>query len=187
MKRMMAMSLLLAALAARAQSAPGPAVKSLDVALGYTAMYANAPPPGVCGCFWMNGGSAQLAVSDPGGFGLVFDTAVTTANDIGNKSGHDVTLATYLAGPRFTYWNRRRFTPYGQVLVGAAHAYTNNAKDDGSTTVALSAGAGIDLRLSRRFSWRLVQAEYLLTHVPNGTNDMQNQLRLTSAVVLHFK
>jgi outer membrane immunogenic protein len=73
------------------------------------------------------------------------------------------------------------------VLVGAGHASTNYAGDNGSTTVALAAGGGVDLRLNRRFSFRIVQAEYLLTHVPNGADNLQNQLRLTSGIVLHFK
>jgi outer membrane immunogenic protein len=187
MKRILAVSLLFASWAAGAQSVALPAVKAVDLALGYSTIYANAPPPGQCGCFWMNGGSAQFAVGDPRGLGLVFDFAATTANNIGAGTGHDLTLATYLAGLRYIYWNRHRFTPYAQVLVGAGHAYTNYAGDNGSTTVALAAGAGVDLRLSHHFSWRIAQAEYLLTHVPNGADNSQNQLRLTSGIVFHFK
>jgi outer membrane immunogenic protein len=187
MKRILAVSLLFAGWAAGAQSVAPPAVKSVDLALGYSTIYANAPPSGQCGCFWMNGGSAQLAVGDPLGLGLVFDFGAATANNIGAGTGHDLTLATYLAGLRYIYWNRHRFTPYAQVLVGAAHAYTNYADDNGSTTVAFAAGGGVDLRFSRRFSWRIAQAEYLLTHVPNGADNLQNQLRLTSGIVLHFK
>ena len=187
MKRILAASWMFVGLAAGAQSAPQPAVKSVDLALGYTTIYANAPPPGQCGCFWMSGGSAQFAVEDPHGVGLVFDVGVTTASNIGNATGHDLTLATYLAGPRYTYWTHGRLAPYVQALVGGGHAYTNYVGDDHSTTVAFAAGGGVDLELSRRFSWRVAQAEYLLTHVPNGANNAQNQLRLTAGVVLHLK
>jgi outer membrane immunogenic protein len=188
MKRILALSLMFGGLAAGAQSVPAPApVKSVDLALGYTTIYANAPPGGQCGCFWMNGGSAQFAVGDSLGLGLVFDFGMTTANNIGPAPSHDLTLETYLAGLRYIRWNHSRVTPYAQALVGAGHSTSNYVAANHSTGVALAAGGGVDFRLSHRFSWRVVQAEYLLTHVPNGADNMQNQLRLTSAIVLHFK
>jgi outer membrane immunogenic protein len=166
---------------------PGPAVTQADLAIGYTNIYANAPPGAACGCFWMQGGSAQFAVSDHLGVGLLFDFGMTTASHIGSGTGYQITLATYLAGGRYSYRSRSRFTPYGQVLVGAAHSSTNNVQDNGSTTIAFSSGAGLDFRIRPRLSWRVVQGEYLRTTIPNGANNLQNQTRLTSGIVLHLK
>jgi hypothetical protein len=42
------------------------------------------------------------------------------------------------------------------------------------------------LRANRRFSIRLIEADYLLTTVDNGSNDPQNNLRISAGVVVHF-
>lgn len=192
MKRILVVVLVLAgfsSLPLRAQSAPSDSsgIKSFDIAVGYTTVHANAPPVGLCGCFWMQGGGVQASVSDVYGFGLVFDFGMTTSHNIGNNTGYDLTVATYLAGPRYTYWNRSRVSPYGQVLVGAAHASTNNTLDNGSSIIAFLGGGGLDYRLKHHLSWRVVQAEYLHTNFPNGADNHQDQIRLTSGIVYSFK
>lgn len=184
-----------------AQSGSNRQVRSVDLAVGYTAIDASAYADS-CGCFWLQGFSAQAAVSDPLGFGLVFDFGRTTGSQPDSLGHQDLTLTTYLAGPRYTVWNRSRFTPYVQVLFGAAHEgihtiLENSAPSGGApvdfasnvTSAALAAGSGVDVRVSRRLSWRAVQAEYLLTegaNTANGSNGRENQLRLTSGLVVRF-
>ena len=45
---------------------------------------------------------------------------------------------------------------------------------------------GLDLRVNPRFSIRLVEADYLLTTFDNGSNNHQNNLRVSAGVVIHF-
>ena len=51
---------------------------------------------------------------------------------------------------------------------------------------ACNLGGGIDLKASRRFSVRLVNADYLVTTFDNGTNNHQNNLRISAGPVIHF-
>lgn len=187
-----------------AQTGSGRQVRSVDLAVGYTAIDASAYADS-CGCFWLQGVSAQAAVSDPLGFGMVFDFGRVTGSQPDSLGRQDLTLATYLAGPRYTVWNRSRFTPYVQVLFGAAqeefHTILENTAPatpssgtavdfaSSNTSAALAAGTGVDVKVSRYLSWRIVQAEYLLTegsNAANGSNGRENQLRLTSGLVARF-
>ena len=74
------------------------------------------------------------------------------------------TFSTYLFGPRVSYRHYSRITPFGQVLVGAAHA---NAAAFGTASTqnafAMTAGGGVDNKLRDHFSIRPFQAEYLMT------------------------
>jgi len=51
---------------------------------------------------------------------------------------------------------------------------------------AANLGGGVDWRASRRFSVRLLEADYLVTTFDNGVNDHQNSLRLGAGVVMRF-
>jgi hypothetical protein len=52
--------------------------------------------------------------------------------------------------------------------------------------LVMTAGGGVDIRASRHFSIRPVQAEYLLTKIPDGLNDRQNNFRFGTGVVFRF-
>jgi hypothetical protein len=52
--------------------------------------------------------------------------------------------------------------------------------------LAANLGGGIDLRLSRRFSYRLAEADYMLTTFNNGANNHQNNLKIGTGAVVHF-
>jgi peptidoglycan-associated lipoprotein len=172
-----------------AQAAPAlEAQPSAELALAYSYVRANAPPAG-CGCFSMNGGSASFAyrlahsVSVVGEFGAVNNGNV-------DSTGLDLTLSTYLAGPRYSLHKSARFTPFAQVLVGGAHASGGLAPSEihtgSSTAFAMAAGGGLDIKLTRHLAFRAFQTDYLLTLLPNRVNDHQNNFRLSTGVVLRF-
>jgi hypothetical protein len=50
----------------------------------------------------------------------------------------------------------------------------------------MSAGGGIDLKVSKHFSIRAAQADYLLTKIPDGLHNRQNNSRLSAGIVLRF-
>jgi len=100
-------------------------------------------------------------------------------------------MLTYLFGPRFTYRGHRRISPFGQVLFGGARAGSGVfATSNSHTAFATAFGAGVDWNVRDRFSIRPLQFDYLLTHLPeitNGNNQTQNNLRVSTGIVFHFK
>jgi peptidoglycan-associated lipoprotein len=189
--------LTIAAVSARpvlAQSvSEGQQPKRAELGLTYTYLRANAPPGG-CGCFNMNGGSATLAWTPASGgtLALVGDITVAHAGAI-SSSGYSLTLSSYTVGERYQpRIGHSRFQPFLQVLGGAAHS--SGTLVEGQTPAAVNAGAsfaatlggGLNLRTTHRFSYRLIEADYLFTSFDNGGDNHQNNLRLSTGVVLHF-
>lgn len=186
-----AVSLSRSAAEAQQNPAPPPAPTRAELAVGYSFVHSNAPP-GDCGCFSLNGGGASFAWSLKPHFALVGDLDVTHAGSI-TSNGYSLTLSTYTAGARYSpLAGHKSLQPFGQVLVGAAHA--SGSLVEGRTPAASNAGAsfaaivggGLDVRVARRFSLRLVEADYLVTTVDNGVNDHQNNLRIGAGVAFHF-
>src|SRR5260370_29767175 len=105
-------------LTANAQELP-----KIDASVSYSYFRANPATSGFNG-FNLNGGSASAAynfkdwvsgVGDFGGYHVGTDSGVNVDNH----------LLTYLFGPRFTYREHRRSSPFGQVFVGGAPARSN--------------------------------------------------------------
>lgn len=174
--------------------AQAPAERPLrsELALDYSYLRSNAPPGG-CGCFNLNGGSASYAWPlGYNGFKLAGDITVAHAGGIaGNK--YSLTLSSYTAGIRYQLKPKQSsLRPFGQVLVGLSHSSGSlvegltPATANASMAFAANIGGGLDLRTNRRVSLRLIEADYLLTTVDNGVNNHQNNFRLSAGVVLHF-
>jgi outer membrane immunogenic protein len=163
-----------------------------ELALTYTYLHANAPPGG-CGCFSLNGGSAEFALPvGLRGFAVAGDATVGHTNSIGS-SGSSLTLSSFTAGARYTpSLKRTRYQPFGQLLVGYGHINGSLVQNvQGQTTsssngFAANLGGGLDAHLSRRLSLRLIEADYLVTTFTNGVNDHQNLLRFSSGIILRF-
>ena len=155
----------------------------------------------------LNGGSASLAFNFNRYIGLVGDVGGYDANKlelVGSGAnqprvvGASGTAFTYLFGPRLSYRNHTRFTPFMQVLGGGVHASpvtVTNCTGSACTPLpaqsafAMTAGGGLDIRLTHLVSWRAIQAEYMMTRfatVPAGASASQNDLRLSSGLVLGF-
>jgi hypothetical protein len=104
-------------------------------------------------------------------------------------------IHTFMAGPEISY-RRPRWKVFGHALVGAAHESTSveiNNPPPGLTIIghlgfsntgsAFALGGGADWMFSRRFGWRVAQADYLLERV-NHTN--RNNLQVSTGLVFHF-
>jgi len=120
----------------------------------------------------LNGGSASVAynfnrylgiVGDFGGYRdsqlLLTGTGVNQPLLV-NSSG---TAYTYLFGPRLSYRNQSRFTPFAQALAGGVHASAVTINDCAGSacavlpvqnSFALTGGGGLDIRLTHRISIR---------------------------------
>ncbi len=150
---------------------------------------------GDCGCFWLQGGTAEANIH----LFHNFSAAVAlTGSHAGNIiRGLDVTQIAVMAGPRYTYgtsrWTnrvfgeRRRTNIFGEVLFGGVHAIdgmypSSTTLKTNATAFSFQAGGGLNISLARGFGVRAIELDYLRTSLPNGTTDSQHDLRLAFGI-----
>lgn len=162
--------------------------QTVDVSVAYSYVRYNPATAGIK-AFSMNGGNASVAYN--------FNNWLSGVADIGGYSKHNIlgngvngTLSTYLFGPRVSLNRSGRFTPFGQVLVGVAHAGNNFLVTGGSQTPFSAAiGGGVDWRWTNHIRVRAGEVDYFLTHfnevTPNNVQ-VQNNLRVSSGLVFRF-
>lgn len=168
-------------------SAQGAQVAELGADYNY--VRANAPPDG-CGCFSMHGANAWFAYNFTHSFAVAAEVSSQRASDI-SGSGQDLTLTSYLFGPRVSWHKSGHFAPFAQVLLGGAHASGSFASDSSgfagsANSFAVIAGGGLDIAITRHFAVRALEADYYRTQFSNGLNDRQNNLRLSAGVIFRF-
>ena len=192
------------ALTAAAEDSPG-----FEAYFGFDWVKFNPDTPNIPS-FNADGGSAQLVYNFHKGIGLAFDAGVVTKDTFGgvldNKQAH------FLLGPRYGFHNHSRFTPFGEILFGAAEASVSTSVADfplvptvnpltsitipndvsvrltaSRTSFAMMAGGGLDIRLAKHFTYRLFDADYYLTRPVSflsGENVNKNNFRVTTGVAL---
>jgi hypothetical protein len=107
-----------------------------------------------------------------------------------------LTTFTYLAGPRRSIalgrLEKRKVAAFAQVLLGGVHA-SDGLFPSGSTTkssaeaFALSMGGGMEVGLNHGISLRLIQADYLYTHLPNLYDNYESNFRLGAGVAFRLR
>jgi hypothetical protein len=182
----------------QAQNASAKAPPSIDVGVTYAAERARIAP-GNCGCFWLQGGGADVTLTLWKGFGP--SASITGAHISDYTNGVDINKISYQGGPRYTRtaWTRAaagsrpgpRLQIFGEALFGGVHAFdgafpTSTGLKPAANSFALQAGGGINLFISRRIGVRLLQADYVRTQLPNNYSKSQNDLRLAFGVNYHF-
>lgn len=168
--------------AANAQEEP-----KVDVFAGYSYVRVNPSTAGTPN-FSLNGGEASLSYHVKDWLSGVADFGGYTNGSL-PVTGTSGTLSTYLFGPRVSYRSYRRFTPFGEALFGVAHAGGTIAGGPGTHNVlGMAFGAGVNYRLTNRFSLQPLKVDYLLTRFSEGTpnNQTQNNLRASTGIVIHF-
>jgi opacity protein-like surface antigen len=103
---------------------------------------------------------------------LDFPTRVGTVS----ASAH---IENVLFGPRVSV-PVGKFRPFGEAMIGIAHANTNGFGSDTSFSTAL--GGGLDYRLIRLVAWRF-EGDYVRTSLFNGT---QHNARISTGIAVHF-
>jgi hypothetical protein len=87
---------------------------------------------------------------------------------------------------------RSSLRPFGQVLAGVAHASgtavqsPNPGAANAGAAFAANVGGGFDLRMNEHLLIRLGEIDYLVTTFDNGSNNHQNNLRISGGVVFRF-
>jgi hypothetical protein len=192
--------------------------------LGYTYVRANQFNQNTglgqtIGGFDMNGGSAQFIYNFNKYFSGVADIGAVTKQNVGVINA-DNTTTFYLFGPRVSYHNHSRFTPYAQIVFGGATRTVSRQLDvltganipvfpvataqslfpgantqitaqvsATQTAFAMAVGGGLDWKIAKRFSFRPVSVDYVLTRFPSfltGNNSNQNSIRASAGFIFTF-
>lgn len=184
--------------AQQVQSAVRQTPVSIDLAVTYVPERAQLAP-GNCGCFWLQGGGVDAAVTWRKGLGLASSFSGSHATNV--TSAVDVNKISYSAGPRYTYsaWGRPdgaatklRYQFFVQGLIGGAHGFdsvypASSSTTSSATAFALEAGGGLNYYLTEKFGVRLFEVDYVRTALPNNADDVQNDLRLAFGVTYHHR
>jgi hypothetical protein len=136
--------------------------------------------------FWLQGGSVEFGADAYKGWGIAVEVTGLHAASIGG-SGIPLSLVVATFGPRYR-WHGRKFSVYSEGLVGEANGFDSFfpgkfSAQSSSNGLATQVGGGVDYRLSRRFAFRVVDAKWLRTQLPNSTDNVQNTLQLSSGIV----
>jgi outer membrane protein OmpA-like peptidoglycan-associated protein/opacity protein-like surface antigen len=178
----------------------------VELFLGYSYLRAVPAPAAGNRLVWMNGGSTSLAYNLNRYLGIVGDFGAYTNSEIRFQGGYvgtvdvdnaNVGAFSYLFGPRLSFRNHGRVTPFVQALFGGMHANEVTLSHctfsctflPSEDAFAWAAGGGVDIKVRRHFAIRLIQAEYLMTRFQDystGATASQNDMRLSSGIVFRF-
>jgi outer membrane immunogenic protein len=169
---------------------PGRTPVSIDLGITYSTEHAQLAP-GTCGCFWLQGGGGDAALTLWKGFGI----AVGVSGELVSNyiPGVDFSKVSYMGGPRYTYRGAgvpRRLQIFGEGLFGAVHAFSGAFPSGGgivatANSFALQTGGGVNVLFTRRMSVRVLEVDYVRTQLSNGYANTQNDLRLAVGVSYH--
>lgn len=173
-----------------------------EVSFAYSPTEVNAPP-GQCGCFFMNGVSAEGNFRTYRAYTTVVDVTATHAGNVHN-TGEPFSMLMVTGGMRINFrmghqrtdgWDTyHRIKPFAQGLVGFAHgfdgAFPNKSTgfiEPSANSMAILVGIGLDVKYRKHLSFRAIQADYGYTRLPNLAGNDQNLLRISSGITIHFK
>jgi hypothetical protein len=153
---------------------------------------------GDCGCFWLQGGSAEAAIHVWRDISAAVNLTGGHASDIG--PGVDIAQIAVMGGPRYTFgasrwtdhWLHDHHTSvFGEALFGGVHAFdgaypSSTGFKSSATALSMQFGGGIDVHLAKRFNLRAIEVDYVRTSLPNGTTDSQHDLRLAIGLTYHL-
>lgn len=182
--RLAAALLLLAGSASlRAQTAP-----RMDLAVSFLADRSLQANTGAN--FWAEGGSVELGADAFHGFGVAANVSGVHTASVGSDNV-PLSLVTATFGPRYRWHEGHRISPYGEVLLGEADGFRSlfpsaSGAERSASSLALQTGGGIDLRLTSHLAVRAIEASWLRTQLPSGTNDRQNSIQVGTGMVACF-
>jgi hypothetical protein len=161
-----------------------------EVYLGYDFVRFN--PNSACIPSFNANGGGQFVYNFNRWIGAAVDLSGVTEGTL-NGLPVDTTAASFTAGPRFTWNHGGRRVRYGQVLVGGAYATTSTGTGvlpfkgaivppgiilppgalfsaligASNAGLAMLAGGGLDIKISRHVYFRPFEASYFLTRIPS--------------------
>jgi hypothetical protein len=173
--------------------------------VGYSYLRAVPAPADGNRLVWLNGGSTSIAfnvnrylglVGDFGGFADSQVLLSGTGGGLPKTPSSSGAVLFYLFGPRLSFRNYDRVTPFAQVLFGDFHAtHVTLLSPLGAQVLpvensfAMTAGGGLDVRIHHHIALRIIQAEYVMTRFENfntGSKAEQNDMRISTGLVFRF-
>ena len=180
--------------AAGQTGAPAPSANKFDVAVNFT--YKVAKIASTTTSFVLPGGSADAAYNFGGkvkGLSLVVDLNGESKSNI--EPGVNLTQFSMLGGARYTarlaQKNPHAADLYGQFLGGGVFASNSpfpglSGTTSSANSSAIQLGGGANIRLTHCIALRLLEADFISTHLPNATNQRQYDVRFSNGVVFRF-
>lgn len=107
-----------------------------------------------------------------------FGVAADFDSHFGLPSETDARTLHFMVGPQFSFPSR--ISPFVHALVGVGHLSYNGSPD---TSIAGGIGAGIDMRIAPLLSWRIIQADDIITH---HFGAVQHDARVSTGIVFRF-
>jgi outer membrane protein OmpA-like peptidoglycan-associated protein/opacity protein-like surface antigen len=178
----------------------------VELFVGYSYLRAIPAPAVGNRLMWMNGASTSIAYNLNRHLGIVGDFGAYTNSQMLFQGGYgstvdadnaNVAAFSYLFGPRLSFRNHGRITPFVQALFGGMRANEVTLANctfsctllPSEDTFAWTAGGGLDIKMRHHLAIRLIQAEYLMTRFQDystGATASQNDMRLSSGIVFRF-
>ena len=152
-----------------------------EVFAGYSFLRVN-PGQSVSGENFAGGWHASLAGNVNNWFGIAGDFSGHYKDIAGVK----VKTHTYMAGPRISYRNNEKVTPFAHVLFGGAHASGGGSSEN---AFAVALGGGVDAKINDNFSFRVAQFDYILSRFDGPvslTTANQHNFRISTGIVIRF-
>lgn len=155
-------------------------IPAMEVGVDYAYLHANAPPA-QCGCFSLQGVGGGFAINAVHGISFVADIATADAKNV-DGTPQNIRILNFLVGPRFSYRTHSHYTPYVEALVGRSLELSNYSIVQNKSGFAVSGGGGVNRAFGRYIGWKIVEADYIHSQIYNGSNNRQNDLRLTTGI-----
>jgi hypothetical protein len=95
----------------------------------------------------------------------------------GSPSNLDFRTLSFMVGPQVCFPGR--ISPFVHALVGLGHIRAGSTDSSFSTAI----GGGVDMRIAPRLSWRILQADAVVTRFFGGT---QHNARISTGIIFHF-
>jgi len=165
-----------------------------DVAVNFT--YKAAKIASTTKRFILPGGSLDAAYNFGGkvkGLSLVVDINGESKSNI--EPGVSLTQFSVMGGARYTFHLAAK-TPhavdfYGQALGGGVFASNSlfpglSGTTSSANSSAIQLGGGANIRLTHCIALRLLETDFISTHLPNATNQRQYDVRFSNGVVFRF-
>lgn len=170
----------------------------IDVAVTYVAERAKIASAD-CSCFWLHGGSANVAFTFFHGLGIAANLTGEHAAAI--QPGVDLDKVMFAMGPRYTY-RPQKWKPgflggkgialFGEGLVGGVHGFnsvfpSSSGVMGAASSLGVQAGGGMDVQLSRTVGIRAFEVDYVRSTLPNNADNVQHDFRLAAGISFHFR
>jgi hypothetical protein len=139
------------------------------------------------GSFHLIGGDGEFTYHVRQWFAVTADAGAYNFRNL--PAGMTSTMYTAAGGPRITFRNLRRITPFAHVLFGVGRLTASSGGiNAGENSFVVLAGGGIDVPFTERFTIRAVQVDYLSTRfgLTSGASGTQQNLRLSAGLVIRI-